>query len=183
MVVAHSIEVNLLAVASSLLVLGYFFTRYLAFFSRVGTFSGTFLKDKIAGPTSFKFTPAAQGYPDQGNGIYADKLDFIDWFKFNSSQRVHQNFTEWLPIFLITCWLCSLVFPTIAYYFAFFFVLARLIYTIGYKLHPGSRVVGSLMFILGSMVLLIIVVVGYYMIFHKRAAINHNTGKLWIKAE
>ena len=34
------------------------------------------------------------GYPDCGNGIYADKLSYEDWYKFNKKQRGHLNFLE-----------------------------------------------------------------------------------------
>merc|ERR1719359_641262 len=38
------------------------------------------------------------GYPDMGNGIYADKLSYKDWFEFNLDQRCHKNYLESLTI-------------------------------------------------------------------------------------
>ena len=33
--------------------------------------------------------PAVGGFPDTGEGRYADKLPYKDWVEFNNSQRVH----------------------------------------------------------------------------------------------
>ena len=38
--------------------------------------------------------PAPGGFPDTGNGIYADKLSYEEWLNFNLAIRVHQNFVE-----------------------------------------------------------------------------------------
>ena len=34
------------------------------------------------------------GFPDSGNGYYADKLPYKTWFELNTAIRVHQNFVE-----------------------------------------------------------------------------------------
>ena len=34
------------------------------------------------------------GYPDMGNGWFADKLTYEQWFLFNLDQRAHKNFLE-----------------------------------------------------------------------------------------
>ena len=38
--------------------------------------------------------PAPGGYPDMGNGLYADKLPYHHWYRLNLAMRVHQNFVE-----------------------------------------------------------------------------------------
>ena len=34
------------------------------------------------------------GYPDMGNGRYAENWKYSEWFKFNNWQRAHYNFLE-----------------------------------------------------------------------------------------
>ena len=40
------------------------------------------------------------GFPDSGEGRYAQKLPYESWIRFNNAQRVHQNFVESLPVIL-----------------------------------------------------------------------------------
>lgn len=42
----------------------------------------------------------ALGYPDTGNGLYAQKLSYRDWYEFNVLQRIHLNNLEALPLCL-----------------------------------------------------------------------------------
>mmetsp|Transcript_21366 Transcript_21366/g.26294 ORF Transcript_21366/g.26294 Transcript_21366/m.26294 type:complete len:113 (+) Transcript_21366:3-341(+) len=34
------------------------------------------------------------GYPDMGNGVYADKLSYKDWITWNKMSRAHSNFLD-----------------------------------------------------------------------------------------
>jgi hypothetical protein len=34
------------------------------------------------------------GYPDSGNGRYAKKLPYLDWYDMNNGQRAQINFLE-----------------------------------------------------------------------------------------
>ena len=163
----YPLEFDLMIAAISVLILLYCFIGYFVSYKRNEIFPGSFLKTEILEKTDPPFRPATNGYPDQGSGLYSEKLEFKPWFEFNTTQRVHHNFQEWLPIFLVACLLCTLSYPIVATCFAFWFVLARVIYTVGYRLHPKSRAVGALMFILGSMVLLVVVGVGFYTIYSK----------------
>ena len=48
------------------------------------------------------------GYPDTGNGFYADKLSYKDWYTFNNWQRAHLNFWETIaPVFTL-CLICAI---------------------------------------------------------------------------
>ena len=38
--------------------------------------------------------PAEGGWPDAGDGRYAQKLDYADWVKFNNVMRAHLNQVE-----------------------------------------------------------------------------------------
>ena len=109
---------NLLVLASSLLFFTYWLARVIVFFHRVAIYTRKFLRDTTEALDDDKISPAVHGYPDQGNGIYSEHLSFDTWFKFNSSQRIHHNYTEWMPIFQVCCWICFLAFPTTAAYFA-----------------------------------------------------------------
>ena len=43
----------------------------------------------------------ANGYPDMGNGRYAEKLSYKEWYDFNRVQRVHKNFLESLTVIVV----------------------------------------------------------------------------------
>ena len=126
---------------------------------RSKSFTKDFLKEKIAEPSNNKVKPAAGGYPDMGNGLYSDHLDFAQWMKFNQAQRIHQNFVEWITIFVVLLWICHFFYPRTAWMFNILFIVGRALYRKGYNKQPKSRILGALSFILGTFVL--IGVVGY----------------------
>ena len=43
---------------------------------------------------TFGTDPPGGGFPDNGMGYYSKKLDYKDWFEFNSAQRLHINYLE-----------------------------------------------------------------------------------------
>ena len=45
--------------------------------------------------------PTQGGFPDTGNGWYADKLEYKQWYEFNNAMRVQQNFVEGLPMLIV----------------------------------------------------------------------------------
>ena len=156
---ATNFDRNLLILGNIILFIQCFLAGGGVSFRRTKAFSGKFLKEKIAEPNNFKFKPAVQGYPDMGNGLYSDQLDFEQWIKFNQAQRVHQNFVEWIAIFVVLLWICHLCYPRTAWMFNVLYIVGRALYGIGYNKQPKSRILGALSFILGTFVL--IGVVGY----------------------
>jgi glutathione S-transferase len=54
------------------------------------------------------------GYPDMGNGRYAQKLSYKEWFVFNNAQRAHYNFLEALDVVVLTNLVAGLYFPVAA---------------------------------------------------------------------
>ena len=89
-------------------------------------------------------TPATGGFPDAGDGRYAQKLEYKDWVTFNNSMRVHQNFVEMLPAILTIICISGLFLPVATMYVAFINAGARIIYSIMYATRGGnSRVLGA----------------------------------------
>lgn len=43
---------------------------------------------------AFGTTISAQGYPDMGNGRYAQHMPYKEWVAFNNAQRSHYNMIE-----------------------------------------------------------------------------------------
>ena len=74
--------------------------------------------------------PAPGGFPDCGEGRYAEKLSYADWVKFNNAMRVHQNFIEQLPITLTFLMFSGLFLPKLTMIVGFVYVVARPIYSI-----------------------------------------------------
>ncbi|HYE46185.1 MAG TPA: MAPEG family protein [Caulobacter sp.] len=74
--------------------------------------------------------------------------------------RVHLNTLEWLPIYLTSLWLFTLVWPTfpfnewIAVACGLVWMLGRIIYALSYVRDPGQRSMGFLIQFLGVAVLL-----------------------------
>lgn len=47
---------------------------------------------------TFQSIENSEGYPDMGQGKYADKLSYENWLWFGKAQRTHYNFLEnWGP--------------------------------------------------------------------------------------
>jgi glutathione S-transferase len=101
-----------------------------------------------------------EGYPDMGNGRYSQKLSYKDWYEFNSAQRAHYNFLEWIASTLIFIIIAGVYFPIPAAVLGLVVFIARLIYAIGYaKGGPTGRSIGAIandLAILGLFVLSVI---------------------------
>ena len=54
------------------------------------------------------------GYPDMGNGRYAEKLAYKDWYELNRIQRGHKNFLESLTIIVVLLLVNGMVNPYIS---------------------------------------------------------------------
>ena len=89
-------------------------------------------------------TPANGGFPDNGNGWYADKLPYATWYTLNNANRVHQNFVESLPQILIFLLISGLYFPDAALAVGVINCIARPVYIYSYmKGGPNARILGA----------------------------------------
>ena len=85
------------------------------------------------------------GFPDIGSGRFSKKLSYKDWMTFNNAMRSHHNMVEQYPIILMTMLVGGLVIPVATYYVAWFSVVCRIAYVIGYVMWgPNSRVLGAI---------------------------------------
>ena len=98
-----------------------------------------------------RFFPSSEvpagGYPDMGNGRYAAKLSYRDWFEFNSAQRIHYNYLESAACVIVFVLIGGIVYPWEAVAAGGAYIIGRVIYHIGYaRQGPKGRVVGLLFF-------------------------------------
>ena len=96
------------------------------------------------------------GYPDCGNGIYSDKLSYKDWMAFNQDQRIHKNMIEQLTIISFLLLAAGVVHPVVTIILGGIYILARVLYLIGYKISPKGRLLGAplvLLSLFGSFIL------------------------------
>ena len=108
-----------------------------------------------------KASLAQGGFPDTGNGLYADKLPYKAWFEFNNCMRVHHNFVESLPFILTTILVCGLYTPEATLAIAALNVLTRIVYVVMYmRCGPDKRLPG---FVIGqwSLYALSLYTIGY----------------------
>ena len=85
------------ALTASLIAFHYAITGFSAGGKRGKIFSAEFMNEnfKTEHERSFPGTVVPKGgYPDMGNGRYAARLDYKDWYNFNNAQRVHYNYLE-----------------------------------------------------------------------------------------
>ena len=79
-----------------------------------------------------------------GNGFYADKLSYAQWFDFNNSVRSNLNFVESMPILMVYILIGGLVFPQVSMYIGFVNCVSRPVYIYGYKAKGGNgRIAGA----------------------------------------
>ena len=85
------------------------------------------------------------GYPDTGNGYYAKKLPYSDWFKINCGQRCQINFLEHLNFLIVGTLICALAYPVWALVLQCFIFTGRLLFSIGYTVYgPSGRTPGAI---------------------------------------
>ena len=95
------------------------------------------------------------GFPDTGNGKYAQELSYKDWFHFNNAMRVHYNFVEQLPSIMVLIFIASLKSPLPTLILAGLYFVFRFIYTIGYVVGgPNLRAIGAIPILVIKIVLL-----------------------------
>eukprot|EP00128_Syssomonas_multiformis_P014056 Colp12_sorted_trinity150504_noHs@32525 len=96
---------------------------------------------------AFNENVSAQGYPDMGNGRYADLLPYKDWVIFNNAQRAHYNYVEGAASYLFFLLAAGIFYPRLAAVSGFTYALGRELYGLGYRGRGASgRMVGALFF-------------------------------------
>jgi glutathione S-transferase len=96
------------------------------------------------------------GYPDTGEGRFADKLTVDEWIKFNSAQRAHMNMVEGFTSTIIGILIAGLSYPRFTAICTPIYGIGRLIYGYGYRSGgpAGRRVGGYIQAIGGTPILL-----------------------------
>ncbi len=80
-----------------------------------------------------------------GNGRYAEKLSYKAWYEYNSAQRAHYNFVEWIASTLLLIAVSGVYFPIPAASLGLAIFIGRIIYSIGYFMGgPKGRSIGVL---------------------------------------
>lgn len=109
---------------------------------------------------AFGTQPPEGGYPDMGNGRYAEKLSYKDWFDFNNGQRAHYNFIEQVASTLFLILVAGLSLPWLAGAFGWAYFAGRVLYTFGYlKAGPKGRLVGVLLQDVSLLALLVLAII------------------------
>jgi len=133
------------------------FTAFVAGGARKKAFSEEFLR-KNFGEQHKKATGEdfpKGGYPDNGTGLYASKLDYATWWKFNNRQRAHYNFLEQVASIAVMLIVGGLAYPCASAVLGWIYFVGRIIYTFGYVAKgPKGRVVGALILDVGLLGLL-----------------------------
>jgi len=123
-----------------------FITGIIAGIGRKKVFTKDFMR------TNFRETHMANfgygiiqgGYPDMGNGYYSKKLDYKNWFEFNSRQRAHYNSIENIVAVLPFIFIGGINLPIASASFGLIYLVGRIIYSIGYiKSGPKGRTFGG----------------------------------------
>ncbi len=99
------------------------------------------------------------GYPDMGNGRYAESLTYAEWFKFNNYQRTHYNYLESLTPVIIWILISCAYKPLAAAILGYIYLIGRLLYCIGYWVSPTHRNLGAWIFDLAYIALFILTLV------------------------
>lgn len=94
-----------------------------------------------------------------GNGRYAQKLPYKDWYIFNIAQRIHYNYLEQVTVIITWLLIGGLKYEWIAVGVGSFYLISRIIYTIGYFTKgPRGRVIGFFLQFLSSIVLCVLAI-------------------------
>ena len=90
------------------------------------------------------------GLPDDGNGYFASKLSYADWYNFNNAVRSHMNFLETAVPIVIMAGITSLYQPLWAFICMVCLALGRFLYVLGYQIKgPKGRIPGAMLGMLG----------------------------------
>ena len=72
------------------------------------------------------------GHPDDGNGYYAQKLSYGDWYVFNNWQRTHMNFLETISPVAVMTLITAINAPLLANICIWILVTGRIVFAFGY---------------------------------------------------
>lgn len=78
------------------------------------------------------------GYPDDGQGRLADKLDNEDWFALNNYRRAHMNYLEGGFAVLVPLLIAGLSYTRVTFIAGLVYIVGREIYSQGYR-RSGSK--------------------------------------------
>ena len=145
-----------------------FFTGFIAGGSRSKAFNKDFMERNF-GEIHFKtfgVNPPQGGYPDMGNGRYAERLDYKEWYDFNNRQRAHYNFIEHIVAVIPFLLIGGIALPIATGILGWVYFVGRIAYTLGYvRGGPKGRLIGALttdVAILGMWVTSVISIVRIY---------------------
>ena len=85
------------------------------------------------------------GYPDSGNGFYANKLSYAHWYELNNWQRAQMNLLETIVPVSVMIGITAINQPFIACICAGVFFVGRVLYAFGYCCGgPKGRLPGAI---------------------------------------
>lgn len=84
-----------------------------------------------------------QGYPDMGNGRYAQLLSYADWLTFNKAQRTHYSMVEVSGPVCASMVATGIYYPRTVALLGLSFTVGRIVYAIGYMSNPKNRGLGA----------------------------------------
>mmetsp|Transcript_45260 Transcript_45260/g.33039 ORF Transcript_45260/g.33039 Transcript_45260/m.33039 type:complete len:153 (+) Transcript_45260:131-589(+) len=105
--------------------------------------------------------PPKGGYPDTGCGYYSRKMEYKDWFFFNLSQRVHQNFNEQVTIVLFVLLFAGVFYPLTTVGLGLMYSVGRFLMWWGYSKSVHGRLVGVVVLNIACGLTLILCIVGW----------------------
>jgi glutathione S-transferase len=91
------------------------------------------------------------GYPDMGQGRFADRLSDEDWITFNNAQRAHQNYLEALPLIITLVLVSGITYPRLAVFAAGLIIIGRQIYAGSYRKSGSKGRYNGLMLVIPSL--------------------------------
>ena len=94
-------------------------------------------EDEVMKQRGAKLRDLIEGYPDMGNGRYAAKLSYKDWYIFNKAQRGHKNFLENLTITCVFLLVNGLANPKVSIALGSFLFVTRPLYMSSYSRYFG----------------------------------------------
>ena len=82
------------------------------------------------------------GYPDCGSGRYTMERGYGSWMKFMKAQRGHYNYLESVSQILTMMLTCGLYYPIATAVIGAVYMVGRIIFQVGYKIAPQTRMLG-----------------------------------------
>ena len=126
----------------------WFIGMFISNYARHTTFTKEFMaqfNDMHREATGKDQTGDSGGFPDCGDGRYAEKLGYAEWHRYCSFFRAHNNFVEQLPVIVTILVFSGLFLPKTTMWIGFINVISRGVYTFSYIYKgPNWRFVGAL---------------------------------------